>query len=199
MTDDMLAGPSVMGVDWNTLRGRLLAVFPYGRETAMTRFGESACVRADIYDLDVGEPVSMDALIFPRALVRQSSGIEPGKAVIGRLGQGEARGGQNAPWILLDPAPEDFDRARAYFAQHKPRAVILREQRQQSMQPAQQPQSWGQPTQTQAHGSYGQPTGSQPARAVPPPPPGGQSGQGAPERSWGSWGPARGGTDDPPF
>ena len=67
MTDGMFDGPAVMGVDWKTLYGKLLAIFPYGREIAVTRFGESACVRADIYDLAATEPVSLDALIFPKA------------------------------------------------------------------------------------------------------------------------------------
>jgi hypothetical protein len=124
VSDGMFGAPSVMGIDWKTLYGKLLAIFPYGREVTNTRFGESACVRADVYDLDAGLPVSMDALIFPKALVRQTGGVEPGKAVIGRLGQGEARGGQNAPWVLQDPTPEDFERARAYFAANPARAAI---------------------------------------------------------------------------
>lgn len=116
------SGPSnVDAIEWKSLYGKLLAIWPYGREVTGTKFGEKACIRADVYDLDAGMPVSMDALIFPRALVMQCGGIPRGKAVIGRLGQGESRGGQTPPWKLSDPTPEDLARAQAYFAAKPPR------------------------------------------------------------------------------
>lgn len=115
-------GPSsVESIDWKTLFGKLLAIWPYGREMVVTRFGEKAAIRADVYDLDSGVPVSMDALIFPRALVMQLGSTVRGRAVVGRLAQGESRNAQTPPWKLMDPTPEDLARASAYFSANPPR------------------------------------------------------------------------------
>lgn len=124
MTEGMFAAPSVMGIEWAPLLGRLLAIFPYGREVVITQYGEGACIRADVYDVDAGKAVALDALVFGKALVRQAGGVDPGKAVLGRLSQGSARGGQNPPWILLDPTAEDFARARDYFTANPARATL---------------------------------------------------------------------------
>lgn len=153
--DDIFSGPgSVSQIDWKGLYGKLLAIFPYSSETVATRFGERRAVRADVYDLDGGEPVSLDALVFGSAMVMQLASIAPGKCVVGRLGQGEARGGQNPPWKLSDPRPEDIEKARAYFAQYPPRAVpggvFTAQQRQPQPTPQQQvQQGYGQPQQHQ--------------------------------------------------
>jgi hypothetical protein len=147
-------GPSsVDAIEWKSLYGKLLAIWPYGREMVGTKFGEKQAIRADVYDLDAGMPVSMDALIFPRALVMQCGGVPRGKAVIGRLGQGESRSGQNAPWKLADPTPEDLARAQAYFAA-KPARIQSMQGRAQppnpaTQQPAQQQPSYSYPPQQQ--------------------------------------------------
>lgn len=162
------SGPSsVDAIEWKSLYGKLLAIYPYGREVAATKFGEKACVRADVYDLDAGLPVSMDALIFPRALVMQCGGIPRGKAVVGRLGQGESRGGQQPPWKLSDPTPEDLARAQAYFAAHPARIHAMLGRTPPSPVPQQQ-----QPVQQSAQPVYGyQPPPSQPAQPTYQPPP----------------------------
>lgn len=132
-------GPSAFeSIDWKGLYGRLLAIWPYGREVTATRFGEKPAIRADVYDLDARKPVSMDALIFPRALVMQLGATVQGKCVVGRLGQGEARGGQKPPWKLSDPTPEDVAAASSYFSANPPRiyTIIGRP----SPQPVQPPQ-----------------------------------------------------------
>ncbi len=119
-------GPnSVEAVVWRDLFGRLLAIWPYGREMVETKYGEKAAVRADIYDLDAGAPVAMDALIFPRALVMQTSSTPHGKAVVGRLGQGEPRAGGVAPWKLADPTPGELQRAMSYFGANPSRVQQL--------------------------------------------------------------------------
>jgi hypothetical protein len=164
--DDIFSGPgSITQIDWKGLYGKLLAIFPYGTETVQTRFGEGRAVRADVYDLDGGEPVSLDALIFGKALVIQLSSIQPGKAVVGRLGQAEARGGNNPAWLLADPTPADIEKARAYFAQHPPRAVpggafTAQQRPAQPQQPPHQP-SLQQPRQGSAWPAQGDPWGQQ--------------------------------------
>lgn len=40
--------------------------------------------------------------------------------VLGRLSTGEAKGGNNPPWILLDPTPEDMEIARQYLNSKNP-------------------------------------------------------------------------------
>lgn len=39
--------------------------------------------------------------------------------VLGRVAMGETRGGKGAPYILLDPTPEDEAIADAWLAKHK--------------------------------------------------------------------------------
>jgi hypothetical protein len=166
MTD--FTGPSsVDAVDWKSLYGKLLAIWPYGREVVGTKFGEKAAIRADIYDLDAGMPVSMDALIFPRALVMQCGGIPRGKAVIGRLGQGESRGGQNPPWKITDPTPEDLARAQAYFAA-KPARIHAMQGRTAPPSPTSQPVAQPQPAQPQPSYTYPPQPAPQPTYQAPP-------------------------------
>jgi hypothetical protein len=166
MSDDLFSGPSAMGIDWKSLYGKLLAIFPYGKEFVNTRFGESDAVRADIYNVDEGVLVTPDALVFPRALVLQLGGVDMGRAVLGRLGQGEARGGQSAPWILQDPSPEDYAKARALFEAKPARAMILAKQRaQQPTQASQAQVTWDKPPQ-----NYTTATTPQPQPQYMPPP-----------------------------
>ncbi len=167
MSDDLFSGPSAMGIDWKSLYGKLLAIFPYGKEFVNTRFGESDAVRADIYNVDEGVLVTPDALVFPRALVLQLAGVEMGRAVLGRLAQGEARGGQSAPWILQDPTPEDYARARALFEAKPARAMILAKQRAQQPTQATQAQVTYKPAQTTY--TAGTATSTQQTQYVPPP------------------------------
>lgn len=163
------SGPSsVDAIEWKSLYGKLLAIYPYGREVTGTKFGEKACIRADVYDLDGGLPVSMDALIFPRALVMQCSGVPRGRAVVGRLGQGESRGGQQPPWKLADPTPEDLARAQAYFAAHPARIHSMLGRTPPSPGPQQQQPVQQPAPQQPAQPAYGyQP---QPAPTYQPPP-----------------------------
>lgn len=85
-----------------------------------TKFGPSDAVRADVAVLDGPEKGTIyhNALFFPAVLRRQ---LEPsiGKtdnAVLGRLGQGTAKSGQDAPWILNPPTAEDMATGTKYEA-----------------------------------------------------------------------------------
>jgi hypothetical protein len=206
-TDDILTGPgSASQVDWKALYLHLLVIFPYSVESVATQFGQKNAVRADIYDVDTGLPL-LDALIFPAKLAGQTQGCEPGKAVVGRLTLGEAKGGQNAPWMLEDPTEADFTRARAYLAARPPRPVPTSTLRQPAATPAQQPTPPQQPQWTpqpqQPAAQQWQPQAPpQPAvqpqwtpqavAGTPPTPPA----AGPPA---GLTGPAPTGSDDPPY
>lgn len=151
MTDDFGGPAAFAATDWKSYYGHLLVIWPYSREEVTTRFGEKPAIRADIYDLDADGEAAMDALVFPRALVMQLSGVAPGKAVVGRLGQGESRGGQAPPWKLANPTPDDLQRASDHFA-HRPARIhsVLsnRTPNGNTVQPAATPAPAAQPVQT---------------------------------------------------
>lgn len=118
---DMFDGPgSASGVQWGDYEGRLLLIKPLEKDvTVSTSFGESTAVRADITVLDgPGAPEEIaDTLIFPKVLQGQVKGnAGSGRYNLGRLGKGNAKPGQSAPWMLGDPTDADKDAARGYLA-----------------------------------------------------------------------------------
>ena len=83
----------------------------------VTEFGPSRPIRCNVAVLD-GEhkgDVANDTLLFGVALVNSLKG-SVGKKVLGRLGQGVAKPGRSAPWILTDPTDDDKAVARKYLA-----------------------------------------------------------------------------------
>ena len=70
---------------------------------------------ARIVDFDTGHEWT-DALVFGSVFVRQLT-TGPAGARLGRVAQGEASGGKNAPWVLEDPTDADIARAEAYEQQ----------------------------------------------------------------------------------
>ena len=117
MSNEFAAPASATGIDWNELNGHLIVVDVEAHETGIvTANGERDAIRATVHDID-GQQTDEDVLIFPKVLV---SNLRPrvGQKVLGRVGQGVAKPGQNPPWILTD-ASADADasaRATAYLA-----------------------------------------------------------------------------------
>ena len=117
---DMFDGPgSASGVVWAEIEGSLLLIKPIKAEEGIqTAFGEAAAVRADLTVLDgpqKGEEYN-DTLIFPKGLQAQVKGnCGTGRFNLGRLGKGQAKPGQSAPWLLGDPTDQDKDVARAWI------------------------------------------------------------------------------------
>lgn len=101
------------GCDWKELNGSLLIIDVLGvKQGIATTYGASDAVQATVTVADgpkVGT-VYNDTLIFPKILQSQTSG-KVGSKVLGRLGQGVAKPGQSAPW-MLNPAT-DADKAQA--------------------------------------------------------------------------------------
>lgn len=101
------------GITYPDLQGNLLLIKVMSLEdhipTVHTRPGEkNPAVRADVTVLDgpkAGEKYD-DALIFPKVLQGQLKS-RMGQLVLGRLGQGAAKPGQSAPWLLTPATPED--------------------------------------------------------------------------------------------
>lgn len=117
MSTEFAAPASATGIDWNELNGHLIVVEVESHETGIvTANGERDAIRATVHDID-GQQTDEDVLIFPKVLV---SNLRPriGQKVLGRVGQGVAKPGQNAPWILTDASadPQAAAAATAYLA-----------------------------------------------------------------------------------
>lgn len=114
-TDQFSAPASTTGIDWKNSLGHLLLVSPLSvEEKVNTSLGEKDAIRADIVDLDDGEQYT-DVLVFPRVLQGQLRPKIGGK-VLGRLGQGTAKPGQSAPWLLQDFTQADAQKASDWIA-----------------------------------------------------------------------------------
>ena len=117
-TEEFASPASASGIKWEDHKNALLLFEVKSVETDIkTAFGDTDAVRADVTVLDganLGTEVR-DTLVFPRVLQSQ---LRPnvGKKVIGRLGQGTAKPGQSAPWMLADPTDADIATARAHVA-----------------------------------------------------------------------------------
>ena len=121
MSNDPFDSPaSSIGIRWEELNGRLLLITPLAFEAAIkTVHGAADAVRANVVVLDGTAALSeyRDTLIFPKILMSQvRANIGTSRANLGRLGQGEKKPGQTAPWKLSDPTDTDKDVARSYYA-----------------------------------------------------------------------------------
>lgn len=106
-----------MGPKAADLNGHLCIFKPTAYKTGIvTSLGEAEAIECDIVDLDANEE-HYGSLLFNTAL---RSALKPliGQQVLARIGQGVAKPGKSAPWILLDAASNtaDVQRATAYLA-----------------------------------------------------------------------------------
>ena len=99
------------------LNGHLLILEPIEYKTGIpTVHGDADAIEVRINDLDTGQ--SHDSVLFFNVALK--SALKPliGQKVLGRIGQGTAKPGKSAPWILID-ATGDADavaKANAYIA-----------------------------------------------------------------------------------
>lgn len=105
------------GVKVADLNGHLLIVTPIEYKTGInTVNGIAEAIEVSIVDLDTNEE-HHSVLWFNVAL---RSALKPliGNKVLGRIGQGVAKPGKNAPWILLDATGDAtaVAKANAYIA-----------------------------------------------------------------------------------
>lgn len=112
------AAPGSAGIDWEDFKGKLFVVEPLDLEKAVkTQYGESDAVRANVYVLlgkDKTEEFE-DTLIFPRVLQSQTR-RQIGSIVVGRLEQGEAKKGQNPPWVFAEANASDLKKAADFWS-----------------------------------------------------------------------------------
>ncbi|MDQ0735308.1 hypothetical protein [Arthrobacter agilis] len=119
MTASPFAAPATTsGIDWKTVNGALLYIEPLNSEKVTSNYGESDVVRSNIVVLDgpsAGDRYD-DCLVFPKVLANQ---LRPkiGEKVLGRLGQGQAKLGQSAPWLLAEATAADIEVGVAYINQ----------------------------------------------------------------------------------
>lgn len=123
----MFAQPSAPsgGITWADHNGALLLIEVKSFEPGVqTSFGVNDAVKADVTVIDgpgAGENY-IDTLIFPKLLVAQTKS-QLGQKVLGRLGQGQGKPGQSAPWLLNEAAAEDIAKAEAWVQQNAKPAV----------------------------------------------------------------------------
>jgi hypothetical protein len=121
MPNDLFDDPaSASALDLTELNGRLLLIEPLRVETGVkTTLGEKDVTVVNLHELDgpsSGE-VHEEAFVWPRVLQAQlRPKVGTGRYVLGRLGQGIAKPGQNAPWKLADATDADKELARKYLA-----------------------------------------------------------------------------------
>ncbi len=114
----MFKDPSTAtGIKWADLHHSLLLIKVNGVRVGIdTAHGVSDAVEADVHVLDgAGEgTVYENTLVFPKVLQNQ---LKPsvGDLVLGRLGQGQAKRGQSAPWSLSTATEADKAKGRDYY------------------------------------------------------------------------------------
>jgi hypothetical protein len=122
MSTDLFQRPSTDFFAAKDFQGKLVLFENIGQPyTKVTKFDRpddpSTVLDADVtvIDADGGPAVFTRSTVFGAALVGTLSRAVPGKPLLGRIGQGEAKAGQSAPWVLLDFTDADAQTAGAYL------------------------------------------------------------------------------------
>jgi hypothetical protein len=105
------------GVKVADLNGHLLIVTPLEYKTGInTDNGIAEAIEVNIVDLDTNE--EHNSILFFNVALRNALKPNIGNKVLGRIGQGTAKPGKNAPWILIDATSDAtaVAKANAYIA-----------------------------------------------------------------------------------
>lgn len=177
--------------------GHLLLFFPTQLDQNIpTVNGTADAVTTRIVDLDTGQVLD-DAKVWGKAMVPQLKGAIPDGMILGRLAQGQSKGGNNPPWILQPHTEQDVYRAEQWLAAN-PRGRFAQPQAQQAPPtqngygaPATQQGGWGQqpsaPASPQAAtGGWGAPQNNAPQAGWGAPAPAAQSAPPAPQNGYGA-------------
>lgn len=122
MTDPFAAPSTATGIKWADLKDSLLLIRVSSIENGIkTVHGDAQAARCDVTVLDGPQAGTayIDTLVFPKVLVSQVK-ANVGGMVLGRLGQGSAKPGQSAPWLLAEATDADKNTAREYLAKNSP-------------------------------------------------------------------------------
>jgi hypothetical protein len=83
------------------LNGHLLIVEPIEYKTGIpTVHGDADAIEVRINDLDTG--LSHESVLFFNVALKNALKTKIGQKVLARIGQGSAKPGKSAPWILVD-------------------------------------------------------------------------------------------------
>jgi len=107
------SGDSVKVAD---LAGKLLIITPVEHKKEITTVhGVTDAVEVNIVDLD-GDETHNNILFFNIAL-KNALKDKIGQKVLARIGQGTAKAGKSAPWVLIDATgnPDDLAKANAFI------------------------------------------------------------------------------------
>ena len=99
------------------LNGHLLILEPMEYKTGIpTVHGDADAIEVNINDLDTGQ--SHQSVLFFNVALKNSLKSKIGQKVLARIGQGAAKPGKSAPWILLDATgdAEAVAKANAFIA-----------------------------------------------------------------------------------
>ena len=99
------------------LANHLLIITPIEYKTGIqTVHGIAEAVEVNVYDLDTN--TEYNSLLWFNVALRNSLKTKIGSKVLARIGQGTAKPGKSAPWILLDATSDAaaIAKANAYLA-----------------------------------------------------------------------------------
>lgn len=129
--------------------GQLVLVEATGHaENVVTASGVSDLIEGDVTVLHDNGAVERieNAAIFGKVLVSTLKGsVGTGRPVLGRIGQGVAKGGNSAPWVLDQPSDADKARARHYWTT-RPDPFTIAVQQHAAAKAAAQPPVYQPPT-----------------------------------------------------
>jgi len=111
---EVFSKPSVAGESPKPadLNGHLLIIKPVEFKTGIqTSLGEADAIQCEIIDLETNKEHS--SVLFFNVALKNALRPNIGKTVLARIGQGVAKPGKSAPWILLDATQNDADIKKA--------------------------------------------------------------------------------------
>lgn len=97
------------------LANQLLIIEPTEyKDRILTVHGETDAIEVNVTNLDTGE--MHDRLLFFNVALKNALKNKVGQKVLARIGQGTAKPGKSAPWILIDATgnPADLAKANAF-------------------------------------------------------------------------------------
>ena len=108
---------STEGPKVSELNGHLLIISPISYERGIpTVHGEAEAIKVNLVDLDTNE--EHNGVLWFNVALRNALDSKIGKTILARIGQGVAKPGKSAPWILLDATTDAaaVAKANAYIA-----------------------------------------------------------------------------------
>ena len=107
------------------LAGQLLIITPTEYKTGIkTIHGDAEAVEVSLVNLDTNK--TYDSVLFFNVALRSALKQKIGQKVLARIGQGTAKPGKSAPWILLDATTDAaaLAKANAYLGASAPAPAV---------------------------------------------------------------------------